>query len=332
MSVLGGTLTPMRDVSTAELLDGRAAARLLERQYGVLSRSQALAMGLSSGGIRHRIRPGGAWRQILPGTYVTSTGEPSPEQREMAAVLYAGPDSVITGPAALRRLWIRGPQIARVDIIVGHDQCSRRSRDFVAVHRTRRMPGMVLLKGALPLAPPARAVLDTVGWLTDLGDARAVVAGAVQERRCTVADLHAELAHGPRRHTTLIRAVLADVAAGIRSAPEGDLRDLIILSGLPCPLFNPRLYLDGTFLACPDAWWPAAGVAVEVDSKAWHFSSEEDWHQTTRRHARMTAAGILVIHLTPRQLRDEPARITADIAAALSRGRAPAGITTRAAA
>jgi hypothetical protein len=322
----------MRDTSTAEPLDGRAVARLLERQYGVLSRSQALAMGLSSGGIRHRIRPGGIWRQMLPGTFVTSTGEPSAEQREMAAVLYAGPDSVITGPAALRRLWIRGPDTARVDVIVGHDQCSRRSRDFVAVHRTRRMPDTVLLKGALPLVPPARAVLDTVTWLTDLADARAVMAGAVQERRCTVDDLQAELARGPRHRTALVRRVLADVAAGIRSAPEGDLRDLIIASDLPRPMFNPRLYLDGAFLACPDAWWPTAGVAVEVDSKAWHFSSDADWHQTTRRHTRMTAAGILVIHLTPRQLRDEPARIAADIAAALSRGHAPAGITTRAAA
>lgn len=287
-------------------------------------------MGVTGSAIKHRARPGGPWQRILPATYLTFTGAPSSEQREMAAVLYAGPDSVITGPAALRRLWIRGPETPRVDVLV-EPACKRSSRDFVAVHRTRRMPETVFLKGALPLVSPARAVLDTVTWLRDLADARAVVAGAVQARRCTIADLQAELANGPRRDTALIRSVLAEVAAGVRSAPEGDLRNLIIRFDLPLPLFNPGLYLNGKFLASPDAWWPAAGVAVEVDSKEYHFSVE-DWQHTLGRHRRMTAAGILVLHVTPRQLRAEPARIAGDIAAALARGQAPAGITARAAA
>lgn len=287
-----------------------------------------MAMGISSGAIRHRIRPGGPWQQILPGAYLTFTGAASAEQRETAAVLYAGPESVITGPTALRRLWIRGPDTARVDVLVGHDECGRKSRDYVVIHRTRRMPDTVLLKGALPLVPPARAVLDTVSWLTDLGDARAVVAGAVQERRCTVADLAAELAHGPRRDTVLIRKVLAEVAAGIRSAPEGALRDLIIRYELPVPMFNPSLYLDGKFLARPDAWWPSAGVAAEVDSAEFH-SAFGDWRQTLRRHDRITAAGILVLHITPQQLRTEPAQVARDIAATLARGHAPTGITAQ---
>ena len=193
------------------------------------------------------------------------------------------------------------------------------------------MPDTVFLKGALPLVSPARAVLDTVTWLRDLSDARAVVAGAVQARRCTIADLQKELAHGPRRDTALIRKVLAEVAAGVRSAPEGDLRSLIIQQHVPMPMFNPRLYLDGQFLASPDAWWPAAGVAVEVDSVEFHYAVD-DWQHTTRRHRQMTAAGILVLHVTPRQIREEPARIAGDVNAALARGQAPAGIIARAAA
>jgi len=43
----------------------------------------------------------------------------------------------------------------------------------------------------------------------------------------------------------------------------------------------------------------------------------------------MTAAGILVLHVTPQQLREDPAQIAADIAAALARGQAPPGITTQ---
>jgi hypothetical protein len=158
------------------------------------------------------------------------------------------------------------------------------------------------------------------------------MATAVQSRRCTIADLQAELRAGPRRDTALVRRVLAEVAAGIRSGPEGDLSDLIIRHGLPAPLFNPRLYLNGVFLACPDAWWQEAGVAVEVDSKEWHFNTEESWQDTMRRHSRMTAAGILVLHVTPKQLRAEPECVARDIAAALVSGRCPAGVTARPAA
>ena len=91
-------------------------------------------------------------------------------------------------------------------------------------------------------------------------------------------------------------------------------------------MFNPRLYLDGKFLASPDAWWPSAGVAVEVDSKEYHFFFD-GWQDTLRRHDRITAAGILVIHVSPNQLRSEPERVARYIAGAIARGRAPAGIT-----
>jgi very-short-patch-repair endonuclease len=41
-----------------------------------------------------------------------------------------------------------------------------------------------------------------------------------------------------------------------------------------------------------------------------------------RRHARMTAQGILVLHFTPKQIRTEPAQVVAAIRAALEAVRA----------
>jgi hypothetical protein len=43
----------------------------------------------------------------------------------------------------------------------------------------------------------------------------------------------------------------------------------------------------------------------------------------------MTAAGILVVHVTPDQLRTEPLQVVQDIAAALEHGRPARGVTTR---
>ncbi len=175
---------------------------------------------------------------------------------------------------------------------------------------------------------PARAVADTVRGLSKLGDARTVVGSAVQQRLCTISQLSAELRDGNQRSLGLLRLVLAEVADGIRSAPEGELRTLILTSGLPVPLFNPDLYLRGEFLARPDAWWPEAGLAAEVDSKEFHLLPS-DWEKTMRRHRRMTAAGILVLHISPGQLRADPRQLVAEIAAALTAGRPVPGITAR---
>ena len=125
------------------------------------------------------------------------------------------------------------------------------------------------------------------------------------------------LGQGSAKGSALFREALADVADGIRSAAEGDLRDLLARSGLPMPLFNPWLYDEhGNFVARPDAWWPAHGIAVEVDSREWH-TSPEDHAKTLARGRRMARYQIVVLRFTPRQIRSQPAEVITDIKAAL---------------
>jgi hypothetical protein len=92
------------------------------------------------------------------------------------------------------------------------------------------------------------------------------------------------------------------------------------------PVFNPRLYADEEFIASPDAWWPEAEVAGEVDSRAYHLSPQ-DHERTLARDARMAAHGITVLHFTPRQIRTQPGTVVSAIrsalAAASSRPRLP---------
>jgi very-short-patch-repair endonuclease len=306
--------------------DDRAAVWLLAHQRRVLSRDQAVASGFSEDGIRHRLRGGGPWQRLLPGVYLTTTGQSSREQRQIAAILFAGRTSVITGPAALRNYGIRGAETELVDVLVAVG-CKRASRGFVVIHRTSRLPRESMADGPLRFALPARAVADAVRQMDNLADARAVVGSAVQKRRCTVAQLAAELAAGPIRGSARLRAVLAEVADGVRSAAEGDFHALLRNSSLPQPMFNARLFLDGVLLGVVDAWWPQAGVAVEIDSREWHFDPAA-WEATMRRHARLTAAGISVIHVSPAQISTEPDRILRDIASALSHGRPSTAIVT----
>ena len=147
-----------------------------------------------------------------------------------------------------------------------------------------------------------------------------MVAGAVQLGRCTVSQLADELRNGPVRGSAMFRTVLGEVADGIRSTAEGDLRDLIKTARLPRPLFNPSLYLGGTFIGKPDAWWPEEGVAAEVDSREWHLGPAE-FERTTTRRTLMGAAGIISLPFLPSQIRREPATVVNRIVAALESGR-----------
>jgi hypothetical protein len=287
---------------TAEF-DREALAALLKKQHGVVSREQVRQCQMTGRQVRYRTRAGGPWQALLPGVYLAHSGTPASVQREMAALLYGGPDSVITGPAALRRHNLPAPDTGTVNLLVPLE-IQRHDAKFAQLQRTARMPGRHCVEGAIRYVLPPRAVADTARGLGELGEVRAVVAGAVQRRKCPVARLAEELRQGPVRGSALLRQALAEVVAGIRSSAEGDLLDLITWARLPMPMFNPRLTVDGAFVGMPDCWWPAAGVAVEVDSREWHLSPQ-DWEETMRRHALMSASGIVVLHFTPGQIRGQ---------------------------
>ncbi len=306
--------------------DDRYAAFLHFSQRGVVSREQAHACGVTRHGLKHRLRPGGPWQKLLPGVYLTATGEPTDTQRHVAALLYAGPQSLITGLSAAGFHGIRCPPTEIVDVLAPHEQ-QPVDTAFVRIHRTRRLPESWATDLALRYAMPPRAVADAVRTLDNVRDARTVVASAVQQRRCRISQLADEI-YARHGGDALLRTVLAEVAAGVRSAAEGDLRDLISGSNLPQPLYNPELFWNGAFLASPDAWWPEFGVAAEVESKQWHLLPD-DWERTISRQRRMTSAGIYVLQFTPGQLRREPGVVLTDIGAALKAGRPVPGIMTR---
>jgi hypothetical protein len=301
--------------------------QVLSRQHGVISLGQAERVGLKMSTLEYRIRPGGPWQRIFPGVYLTVSGTATVDQLDMAALLYAGKRATLTGLAALRRLGFQVQPTRFVDVLVPVS-CGRRSRDYVRIIRSARLPTLVLVEGEMQSAMVPRAVVDATMAMRDIRHVRAVVAAVVQQRGCSVRDLGAEVASRRLRDDGRLRAVLAEVGSGVRSSPEGDLMDLIKRACLPAPYYNPRLYLGGKYLCSPDAWWPQVGLAAEVDSREWHLSPQ-DWQQTMERHARMSAAGIRVLHFSPRQIRTQPDQVIATFRQALAVGSPLPQITTR---
>jgi len=301
---------------------------LLRKQYGVITRAQALGCEMSEKAVRYRTRPGGPWQVVLPGVYLDNGGLLTDRQRAVAAFLYAQWAIAITGTTAVAWHGVRVARSEFVDVLVPQRQ-RRSDAGFVRLRRTSIMPGVDYRDGVVSYVPLDRAVADAARQLTDMSQVRDLVATCVQRGKVEVWQLARELDLGPVAGSARLRLALGEVADGVRSVAESDLRSLVKQFRLPDPLYNPKLFVAGEFLAMPDAWWPDFGVAAEVESKAWHLSPA-DWQRTLDRQARMSAEGIHVLPFPPVQLRTARQQVARAIRAALARSRGPLpNITTR---
>jgi hypothetical protein len=293
--------------------------RIERAQHLVITRSQALDCGMPHSTVESRVMPGGKWAKILPGVYATMTGKVNVEQRQVAALLYAGPDSVITGSAAIRLHRLRSPGPDTIDVLVPWT-VKRQSTGFVRIHRTRRMPGCYRT-GPIRFARPARAVADAAHGFASLDDVRAVVAEAVQKQACSIAEIGLELEQGSRRGSTHLRAALAEVRDGIRSVAEARFRQRVRRSDLPQPMFNAFLRAaDGTDIGEVDAWWADAGVSVEIDSQEYHFY-REGWLSTDAKRGRLLMHGIFPHNIAPARVDNDWAVIYAELKSSIYEGR-----------
>ncbi len=202
--------------------------------------------------------------------------------------------------------------------------------------------------GVILMVRPARAVIDTVTkprWLPAawrascehddgcpqcwggmphyagaLRNTRALMCEVVQRGKCTVDQLAAELGATSRNDTAVAQAVMADLRAGCRSAPECELRELVDASPvLPEPRWNR--VLPGARDIYPDACWPDARLVVEVDSRAFHGFGDAP-ARTERRRARYAELGWTVLPVAPSRIRSEPVRLLAEIESAYRAGLA----------
>ncbi|MEU0082556.1 hypothetical protein [Streptomyces sp. NPDC006274] len=306
-------------------------ARLARTQDGLATYRQLTTLGCAPSTISDRCRPDGPWRRLLPRVVLLQTGRPSPRQRLHTAVLYAGDHALLTGRAALRLYGVRaaGPRerADTVDVVVS-DGRNPRGAGYVRVHRTRRSLQGRRIEG-LPCATPARASADAVPYLADQREVTALLAEVVQQRRCTVPELAEALRAVHRCSDPRVVATMEGLAAGVRSIAESDARAVLRASPIPPPLWNPLLHLaDGTFLACPDAYWPHGGVVLEVDSREWHLNPE-GWERTMARRNLMTRHGLRVLSVSPSQLRETPGHVLATIQDALAGGAPVEGVVVR---
>jgi hypothetical protein len=288
-------------------------AKLRLRQDGILHTEQLREVGVTEDAIRRQVKRG-RWQRTLPKIVATFSGELSRKQQLISASLYGGPGAQIAGLTALELHGVRyAPTDQRVHLLVP-STCFRSSKPRVRVIRTIRLDSGAWANGILRVCRPARAIVDGLRGNDDQRLVRAVVAEVVQHAMTSVAEVEGELRQSVRNGTGILRGVLEEIADGVRSAPEAELRSLTMRSKiLPRMRWNPHLVaLDGSRLPTPDGYLEDIGIAVEVDSQEFHLSAD-GWRRTMEHGNGLAKAGILVLRFTPAQIRREPNRVLAEL-------------------
>ena len=226
----------------------------------------------------------------------------------MGGVLSAEPDGVLSNDWGAW-LWGFAPKPSLpIDVTVLGG--SRPGPPPVRIHRTSKLDrrDVTRLKG-IPVTSPARTCLDLAGR-DDIERliAEAQVIGVVRERQ-----LHDVIARYPNhRHAARLRAALDSGPMLTKYESERRLYALLKAAGLPRPATNATV---GRYK--PDFLYPHERLIIEVDGYSTH-GHRRAFEKDRERQQELVARGYRVMHVTYRQLTDEPIAVAARIAAALA--------------
>jgi hypothetical protein len=292
-------------------VDPAFTARCEYRDW-VIPRRDALEAGLSRRAIDHRLECGD-WQAILPGVYLAQASEPTRRQMLIAALAFAGPESAIDAADACRWHGLKAVAVddARVHVVLPWDQTAR-SRGFVVVRRTIAA-FRVHHSHQLRVVDPATAVIAATRSMRSDRLVLAALSDALQRKVTTHDDLIDAHIRGPARNARLADEALAFLSAGARSVPEADFLRLAAASAiLPKPICNALVRLPGGRLISPDALFVDAGVVHETNGRMSH-RREDLFEDMQERHDAMTAAGLTVLHNTPRRIAQNPREVITQV-------------------
>jgi hypothetical protein len=281
---------------------------LSTRQYGLVTRKQLLAAGISSDFIERRVGTA-LLRPVHAGVY--RTGGPShPRVREHAALLACPGAAISHGSAACVTDLGPPPRDGKVHVSI----CANRRigrRPGLCAHRGVVREDEIMVIDNLRVTTPARTVLDLASEVSDI---TRMVGRAERIRPGSIAQLKTLLQRYPQRcGTRALRALLRDPAADAftRSPLEVLFLDLLKEAGLPLPEVN--VIVCGREV---DFYFRSARLVVETDGYEYH-ADYATFVTDRQRDSNLMASGIRVIRLSWHQITNERTRTAAEIALAL---------------
>lgn len=262
-----------------------AVSRLFERQNGVATTAQLLALGVTEPWIGRRVRTG-LWQRPFRALLVHHSGPLTWRTRFQAALLYAGPGALLSHEAAAYLHGFRPAPPTVVPVVVP----ARRSVTPAAgirVHRSRLVQVTsasvrVPLSGAVP--PGLRAFArtsfaDTALDLAALARTPDEIVACLSEAaraRTPQWELRAALDDRPSiPGRAVVRDLLAAVSEGVESPLEYRYHVIERRHGLPHARLQVRECLEGQWIRA-DRIYEGLGVRVELDGRLAHPGGRTD--------------------------------------------------------
>ncbi len=270
---------------------------LFRRQHGVISRTDALAAGLSNRHIQYRLASG-LWIAIHPGVFRHASHPVTPEQQILAAVLAAGPGAAASHQAAAY-LWglLAWPEAGRRPAVTVQRPASPRPHGF-DLHRAVELDwARVRHQKGIPCTDPLRT-LASLGAVDDGALVDRAIDRALAKRLVTMKAIELELSRQSkqgRRGVGILRQRLA--TRGYIGAPHPSVlesRALLFLARYRIPVARSEVVVgpDGEYRVDFSLVPP---VMLEVDGYVWHFSPEhQDRDHDRRNHLKLCGIDLYV--------------------------------------
>jgi predicted transcriptional regulator of viral defense system len=250
----------------------RAIGALAAEQYGVVSRRQLLAAGLTHAIVRRRVT-NGRLIQIHRGVYAVGHDRLTLDGHWLAAVLAAGPGAVLSHREAAALHELRPSNRTTVDVTVA----AQRRVAGVRVHRVRALSeDDVTVVDGIPVTSVARTLVDLAAVVPTLA-LRKALEEAERSHRLDVRGIEWILQRTRGRNGpghAAIRRALADLARTGTTVTRSVLEDrfLALLDAHSLPRPSANAWTEAMEV---DAAWPAARLVVELDG----------WEGHSTRHA-----------------------------------------------
>ena len=276
---------------------------------------QADYAGLSVAAMKNLVRTG-RWHRLHLGVYATFTGEPPRDAVLWAAVLRAGPRSLLSHETAAETYGLINRPSRLVHVTIPQTQRLEPVRGLV-IHRSARDPEQIRDPGLLPPRTMVEeTILDLAQAAPNFDDVIALLAGACQRRLTFPVLLRQSLDARPKsRWRAEIREALADVASGVHSPLEYRyVRNVERAHGLPVGDRQAHAVQNGRAIY-RDVRYRKYRVVVELDGAASHPAEKR--LEDNRRDNAAAAQGLVTLRYSWSDVTKRPCQTAAEVAAAL---------------
>lgn len=288
---------------------------LIATQQGVISRAQAVEMGISRSTIRSQVAAG-RWRVLSDGVYFAANSRPGRPSQLWAALLASGRGAVLSHRTAAEIFGFGASITGSIEVSIP-DERQEVSVTGVRVRRSRLLPAKATTFEGWPITTPADTVLDLINEMKSPHAVVALLTDACRTKAVAPRQIMTAMSGRSRqRHRQLVKDSLADVVSGVESLLE--YKYLVRVErahGLPAGRRQVKGWANGIPIR-RDVDYEDYTTSVELDGRAGHEGSGR--HRDRRRDNAGLRRGWATLRYGHADLED-PCAAAQEVAEVLSR-------------